>query len=527
MDQPLKNVPNFAHYSIKWNIFLAAIAIFLVFPSLSACSPGYDSTHQIFHFHGEDTSSWLGYFIKSLGDMNNDGFDDFAISSQSPRGTYLFLGGYPIDSFPDYFLNYFGPILDFRDYTGDGNPDFVMSSDYKIYLFNGHGDYIDTLPFDSILPPEGLQHFRGESSGLIDDNFIGDIIVHAEDPTAGYLELLYLNPFASDKEPDWIYALPDLIYSINHAGLIDFNGDSLTDIYMSMWPRFDSIGYAYIFLGPDYGSEPDIIIGPAEGVDTLPKYFARGVFNIGDVNGDGWEDLGLMNWSTTLVYLGGPMYDTLYDFQLDGMCYVMRPAGDVNGDGFNDLILGGSDSFDGRAIIYLGGPKFDGIRDEQIDRSDLPPLFLEYIGMSLSPGGDFNGDGIDDILFTCRNFAHGHPGDVFVFSGGGDITVDVEYQYEPTIPGAFELKQNYPNPFNPSTAIEFELRRKDVLTLDIYNILGQKVETLFSGRMFPAGTHTVYWDGTKQDGSPLPSGIYFYRISGNGLTESRKMVLLK
>ncbi len=114
MVPPSKYFLNIDHPNIVRNIVIVAICIFLSFPSFSVCSPSYDSTHQIFHFHGEDTSSNLGYFIKSLGDINDDDFDDIAISTLYPQGTYIFFGGYPIDSFPDYFLNYFGLFLILR-----------------------------------------------------------------------------------------------------------------------------------------------------------------------------------------------------------------------------------------------------------------------------------------------------------------------------------------------------------------------------------------------------------------------------
>lgn len=94
------------------------------------------------------------------------------------------------------------------------------------------------------------------------------------------------------------------------------------------------------------------------------------------------------------------------------------------------------------------------------------------------------------------------------------------------IPRQFELQQNYPNPFNNETIIKFNLRRPTAATLTIYNILGQKVRTLVTGRL-PAGEQTIRWDGKDQRGNDLSSGIYFYKLKAGEQTETKRLVLLK
>ena len=95
-----------------------------------------------------------------------------------------------------------------------------------------------------------------------------------------------------------------------------------------------------------------------------------------------------------------------------------------------------------------------------------------------------------------------------------------------SLPTEFALAQNYPNPFNPDTQIGFALPVESDVELSVFNILGQKVTTLAMGRM-PAGNHTVAWHGTDADGTQVASGIYFYRISAQNFTETKKMMLLK
>lgn len=83
------------------------------------------------------------------------------------------------------------------------------------------------------------------------------------------------------------------------------------------------------------------------------------------------------------------------------------------------------------------------------------------------------------------------------------------------------LGQNYPNPFNPSTSISFSLPKWSVVSLKVYDILGQSVSTLIDGYMGP-GLHTVVWDAIK-----FASGLYFCRLRVGDFVQIRKMVLMK
>jgi len=88
------------------------------------------------------------------------------------------------------------------------------------------------------------------------------------------------------------------------------------------------------------------------------------------------------------------------------------------------------------------------------------------------------------------------------------------------------LSQNYPNPFNPTTTIRFNLPKAGNVKLDVYNIKGQHVKTLVDGFMNP-DTHAVVWNGTDSGNQNVASGVYFYRLSANGQTETKKMLLMK
>ena len=92
---------------------------------------------------------------------------------------------------------------------------------------------------------------------------------------------------------------------------------------------------------------------------------------------------------------------------------------------------------------------------------------------------------------------------------------------KPKIPSKLKLYQNYPNPFNPSTTIEYDLPKSDNVSLIVYNVLGQKVETLIN-KFQKEGKYFV-----KFNGSNLTSGIYFYELKTKNYTVIKKLILLK
>ena len=89
------------------------------------------------------------------------------------------------------------------------------------------------------------------------------------------------------------------------------------------------------------------------------------------------------------------------------------------------------------------------------------------------------------------------------------------------------LHQNYPNPFNPETTISFSVTQtSSFVTLEIYNIKGQKVKTLVN-EVLPAGEHSIIWNGKDSNGNRVGSGIYFYKLKTGDFQKVRKMILLK
>ncbi len=107
-----------------------------------------------------------------------------------------------------------------------------------------------------------------------------------------------------------------------------------------------------------------------------------------------------------------------------------------------------------------------------------------------------------------------------------EISTDVDESEEISIPSGYSLSQNYPNPFNPQTVIYYELPDGSHVDLSVYNIMGQKVATLVDREM-DAGSHSAVWDGKDDNGESLASGVYLYRMVGDGFVKTRKLLLLR
>ena len=95
-----------------------------------------------------------------------------------------------------------------------------------------------------------------------------------------------------------------------------------------------------------------------------------------------------------------------------------------------------------------------------------------------------------------------------------------------SIPAKFVLDQNYPNPFNPITSISFALSEESIISIKVYNSLGDEIKTLIN-EFRPMGQHQINWNGTNNTGEIVSGGTYFYQLKVGDFTQTQKMVLLK
>jgi hypothetical protein len=103
---------------------------------------------------------------------------------------------------------------------------------------------------------------------------------------------------------------------------------------------------------------------------------------------------------------------------------------------------------------------------------------------------------------------------------------DVQASTGPEVPAAFALSQNYPNPFNPTTRVRVSVPSSAQIDVAIYNVLGQRIRTLFAGEA-EAGYHTLEWNGCTDGNIPVGNGIYFVRMASRDFTAVNKIVLMK
>ncbi len=134
---------------------------------------------------------------------------------------------------------------------------------------------------------------------------------------------------------------------------------------------------------------------------------------------------------------------------------------------------------------------------------------------------DTTSDPLNDSLVFCL------PGGVILFipefiSGSIYYGINSEIeQMENQLPNSVLISQNYPNPFNAKTTIKYSLSEQSDVTIEIYDIIGRKVDTIYKGYQ-PAGQHQVIWDASDHS-----SGVYFYRLEIGDFSKTKKMILLK
>ncbi|MGF1668806.1 MAG: PQQ-dependent sugar dehydrogenase [Balneolaceae bacterium] len=169
--------------------------------------------------------------------------------------------------------------------------------------------------------------------------------------------------------------------------------------------------------------------------------------------------------------------------------------------------------------------------------NSIPELFGRYVYADFSSGdiwsfaydgnSAFDNQPIDNLggnRIVC--FGEDQNRELHICSFDGNIyrintSVASSIEEESLIPENIRLSQNYPNPFNPNTVISFTLPESAEVTLEIYNIVGQKIETLVSRRL-SAGEHSVNFNASN-----LSSGIYVYVLRTDSRTLTRTMTLLK
>lgn len=186
----------------------------------------------------------------------------------------------------------------------------------------------------------------------------------------------------------------------------------------------------------------------------------------------------------------------------------------------------------------------DGFNDEETSAASLGKSYTKYSYPQVAAKALFrdflfvlynkeNINGAQSVLNTMKANYPNSPETAEAREQFQIYMADAELGAGGAIPKEYKLYANYPNPFNPKTTFKFGLPVDSRITIDIYNVLGQKVFSIARNSV-PAGTHTLHWNGRNSGGLKLPSGLFIYGFKAQALNgkkreyfKSRKMILLK
>jgi hypothetical protein len=196
------------------------------------------------------------------------------------------------------------------------------------------------------------------------------------------------------------------------------------------------------------------------------------------------------------------------------------------------------DKIAGPYLVYDTDPATVGTIVKTLPGAD-PPEILEgdfwvvIMYLEQTPGAPGIGVDVNPPLdnrsfyyLTSTGWQNFTAGDLMITAYVSDQPVGTDRENFVKPPMAFDLKQNYPNPFNPSTVISYQVPESQVVTLEIYNALGQKVRTLVD-EVQDAGYYDVVWDAKNNIGNSVTSGIYLYRIVTGNYEKVMKMMLVR
>ncbi|MBN2426465.1 MAG: FG-GAP repeat protein [Calditrichaceae bacterium] len=381
-------------------IFLKAVLlIFIVFAVIQA-----QDMELLQFFPAKPTTdfngSMLGSMIINIGDVNGDGYDDWAAGMLSAAD------------------------INTSERTG------------KVYIYFSVSLPVNNAAPDRILHGEADGDYFGysvASAGDVNNDGYDDVIVgaHANSTYTGKA-YIYLGGAVMDYTADIVLSGESdrdyFGYSVSSAG--DINHDNYDDVIIGATDAPGG-GRAYIYLG---GAEMDNTVDITLIAESAGDDFGYSVSGAGDINNDGNDDVIVGAWNcsengngsgSAYIYLCAYPMNTVPDVIIRGqnasdhLGYCVASAGNVNNDDYSDVIVSAQRSTNGIAYIHYGGVGMDNLPDVTL----APQSTGDYYGRSLSMAGDVNDDGYDDVLVAaCRNETAGdNAGSVYLYFGGADM----------------------------------------------------------------------------------------------------------
>ena len=285
------------------------------------------------------------------------------------------------------------------------------------------------------------------------------------------------------------------------------------------------------------GAVPDAttFLGASVGIHAGLNQFLLTDMN-GDVVLDEEVDLG-QGTNTTVIGNGGMMVLKHEEIPLrpDQKRVTFWYEGSLEFDPVLSIdVLGEGDRFIKRIPNFMPGSiRSVGIPFDQFNVQRNPNVRVRGLGSEevyrMIPLGDcvWLIQILEDDLATTKALQQALQVSLFdAFGNRFESPVVTAIETEEERPSEYVLYPNYPNPFNPSTQIEYQVPRAGFVRLTVYNLYGQRVQTLVATEQ-AAGRYIARWDGTSQQGVSVASGVYFYRLESGNYTQSRKMILIK
>ena len=436
------------------------------------------------------------------------------------------------------------------DLDGDGNleilaihvqPEEVDPTLANFYVFEcvGDNDYGTEPTVSWDLGDDHRNNIRCAAAADMDNDGKDEIILTSRNADPGVV----IASVSDFDLPVWTKKHEDSdsyeAFDMASVAICDMDGDGYKEAVMT--PLQDAAQLDLYIV--EYDGSDFQLIKPAPSA-----FFGKGALHaldVADLDNDGKDEL----------YIGAVERGLLY--------VVTKPTGDILNVGATDIhFIGKVEHPDYEADTgwmpggTLGDPDGDGnmsflgsasgtvgcgVHDWEYQGGDVTSADswdYSYISIDLGWGTDFfiygidfaedmDGDGKGEILVARGNANIGHTAPVVYVTEFARITGVSPELSSHTVPEVFILKQNYPNPFNPTTQISYEVYNSSKISLEIYNIFGQKVRTLIDNRYHQNGTYNISWNALDNRGYRVSSGVYFYTLRAGDFIDTKKMVLIR
>ena len=484
-----------------------------------------------FDMFGDPYRTSLQGFATSIaeGIFDNSSGPGLAVPDYDNSAIYLFRNNGTTRTFTNYATIYPGyrPIaVYFYDVDADGNLDLVVGGDtssasLKVYWGDGSGGFSSPTTVETIGRVRAIHSGHATFSNLNTVVFTEDNGFLPNSSFVGYLDNSNGRNLIHDrvtKHINGVGDVPDTIYSVLEEFAVgDLNGDGSDELGIianSPTPLF------YVFSDTSFGN---FDWGHHFSFLSNSASYTNGAVVLDDFDGDGDKDFITTGGNDNLCIL--LRNNSGLSFSIDSITSAASRGIvklDYENDGDMDFVTI-NNSVDSLGItVFLN----DGAGNFTEQRNCFLPFASgQPFGVSAA---DFDLDGKTDIALVTRSLGGFDSLFVLYNLGGFNGTTGIKPQIkENEIPEKFELSQNYPNPFNPNTRIKYSVPSASNVKIYIYNILGQRVKELVNNQV-SAGTHIINFNTNN-----LASGVYVYTIeakilSGKGnFVSAKKMILLK